>query len=424
MPQNFKRIAEGVDALYLPNKSFNTTYVSVNFYVPLNSDTVAKYALLPEIMVTCSQDYPDYLKLNYKLSELYGADVMSNVSKVGNSLCIKLSAFSINNRYAFGGENVVEDTFKLLLDIIFNPKVKNGAFYEEDVKREKRKLIERIRGDLNEKRIYARNRLIAEMFEDDSYGLYRLGTVEQVNGITGKELYSVWQEMLSSAYVSVNIIGEQEPVAVYERLSGEFSKFERKNIWDVKTVSVLAQREQAKTVEEKMDVAQGKLVMGFNCDGGDDDSTLGVMVMCDIFGGGTYSRLFNNVREKMSLCYYCSAQSVRNKGYITVDCGIEQENAEKARQAILNELEIMQEGKFTDFEFESSLKNIGDSLKTYNDSQSGLDVWYTLKAINGNVYSPEEIIEKLGAVTKEQVIKASKSCKLNTVYMLSPAEKE
>ncbi|MEE0839490.1 MAG: insulinase family protein [Acutalibacteraceae bacterium] len=307
--------------------------------------------------------------------------------------------------------------------MIFSPKTENGSFYEEDLKREKRKLIERIRGDLNEKRIYARNRLVAEMFEDDPYGLYRLGTVEQVSKITGKELYNAWREMLSSSYVRIHIIGEEEPVQVYERIKQEFSAIERKNITDIKNVSVLKKRNEAKRVEERMDVAQGKLVMGFNCGGGDDDSTLDVMMMCDIFGGGPYSRLFTNVREKMSLCYYCSAQSVRNKGYMTVDCGVEQENATKAEEAILEQLGIMKAGEFSDFEFESSLKSIKDSLKTYNDSQSGLDVWYTVKAVNGNIYSPDEIIEKLSEVTRESVVRAAENCSLNTVYLLLNAEK-
>ncbi len=424
MPQKIIEIADGVEILYLPNKSFNTTYVSVNFYVPLCKDTVAKYALLPEIMATCSEDYPDYMKLNFKLSSLYGADAVASVSKVGNCLCIKFSASSINNKYTFDGEKVVEDTVGLLLDLIFSPKIENDAFCEDDIKREKRKLIDRIKGDLNEKRIYARNRLIAEMFEDDPYGLYRLGTVEQVLSITGKELYSAFKEMLSSAYVRVHIIGEEEPVGIYERIKQEFSTIDRKNITDIKKVSLLSSRNEVKRVEERMDVAQGKLVMGFNCNGGDDDYTLDIMLMCDIFGGGPYSRLFTNVREKMSLCYYCSAQSVRNKGYITVDCGVEQENAQKAQEAILEQLSIMKEGKFTDFEFESSLKSIKDSLKTYKDSQSGLDVWYTVKAVNEAVYSPDEIIEKLDKVSRADVIKAAESCSINTVYLLLGEEKE
>lgn len=424
MPQQINEIAKGVQTLFLPNNAFNTTLVSFNFYLPLNKETVSRNALLPELISTCSADYPDYLKLNYRLSDLYGADVVSSVTKVGNCICIKFSLSSINNRFAFGGESVVEDSINLLLNLIFRPKIKDNAFCEEDVKREKRKLIDRIKGDLNEKRTYARNRLIAEMFEGDPYGIYRLGRAEDVEAVTGKELYEAWKEMLETAFLRVHIIGEEMPQGLEEKIKGELSAFSRHDITDIYQCSSLSPRQQVKRVSEFMDVAQGKLVMGFSCPGGDDDSTLDLMMMCDIFGGGPYSRLFTNVREKMSLCYYCSASAVRNKGYLMVDCGVEKENAKKAEEAILSQLQVIKNGEFNDFEFSSSLKSIRDSLKSYHDSQNGLDVWYTIKAINKNIYSPEEISEKLDLVTKEDVIKVAEKVKYNTIFSLMPKEME
>ena len=417
-----KTIFDGVEKIYIPNKTFNTTLVSVNFYLPLCCETIAKYALLPEILMTCSEDYPDYLKLNYKLSHLYGADAEASVSKVGDCLCVKFIASSINDRFAFSNESAVGDTVDLLLDLIFKPKVKNCAFFDEDIKREKRKLIDRIKGDLNEKRTYARNRLIAEMFEDDPYGVYRLGKVEDVLKITGEDLFSAWKEMLETAFIRIHTIGEKESSSVYDRIISELSRVNRHSITDIYKTTSLKQRDAVKRVEEKMDVAQGKLVMGFNCAAGNDDNSLDTMIMCDIFGGGPYSRLFNNVREKMSLCYYCSATSMRNKGFMMVDCGVEKENAEKAEQAILEQLDLIKQGEFTDFEFDSSIKSISDSLKSYKDSKQALDIWYTIKATGRNIYSPEELIEKLSTVTKENVCEAAKKCRYNTVYMLMPEE--
>ena len=168
---------------------------------------------------------------------------------------------------------------------------------------------------------------------------------------------------------------------------------------------------------------QGKLVIGFSSEmHGDDDRSLPLMVMTDIFGGGPYSRLFANVREKMSLCYYCSASSVRQKGLVTVESGVEAGNAERAEKEILAQLDAVKKGEFTDFEFEASLKSIRDSLGTYNDSQVALDTWYALKACNENVYSPDEIAEKLSGITRDDVVKAAAGVKLNTVYKLLPEE--
>ena len=122
----------------------------------------------------------------------------------------------------------------------------------------------------------------------------------------------------------------------------------------------------------------------------------------------------------MSLCYYCSSAAVRAKGFLSVSSGIEAENAEKAKNAILDQLDIMKRGQFTDSEFESSKKNIIDSLSTYNDSQNTLDVWYSLKIENEYAYTPSEVSGFISAVTRKDVEEAARGVMLNTVYKLLP----
>ncbi|MBE6729911.1 MAG: insulinase family protein [Ruminococcaceae bacterium] len=420
LPQKVNTVRKGVQTLFLPTSSFTTTLVSMNFYLPLEKETIAQYSLLSELLITCSADYPDYLKLNYKLSDLYGADIQSSVSKVGDLLCVKFLASSINNNFAIGNENIVEQSVKLLLDLIFRPKTVNESFEETDIKREKRKLIDRIKGELNEKRVYANNRLIAEMFEEDSYGAFRLGTVETVSSLDGKALYSAWKKMLETAFVRINVIGQSQPLDVYDRIDEELKAYDRRKITDITKIAPLTKRQEVKRVTEKMNVSQGKLVMGFNAPFGSDEDSLSATVMSDIFGGGPYSRLFGNVREKMSLCYYCRASIKRNKGFMTVDCGVSEENAQKAEAAILEQLEVMKQGGFTDFEFSSSVKSLKDSLSSYRDSQNAMDAWYTLKIAEKEVYSPEEIGEMLDKISREDIISAAKKCFYNTVYMLLP----
>jgi predicted Zn-dependent peptidase len=218
-------------------------------------------------------------------------------------------------------------------------------------------------------------------------------------------------------------VGAAVPPKLFEDIKLKFETVNRHDITDCKKCTNTLPAEKVNTVVDKMDVKQGKLVMGFSCDMyGDDDASLPLMVMCDIFGGGPYSRLFTNVREKMSLCYYCSAASVRSKGFLSVSSGVELENADKAITEILNQLEIMKNGEFSDSEFESSIKSICDSLNTYYDSQGALDLWYALKANGQNIYSPKDISEKVTKITKEDVIAAAKGVKLHTIYKLLPKE--
>ena len=143
-------------------------------------------------------------------------------------------------------------------------------------------------------------------------------------------------------------------------------------------------------------------------------------VMASLFGGGPYSLLFTNVREKMSLCYYCAASAVKEKGFITVSSGIEPKNAEKAEKEILNQLSLIGEGKFTDDEFSATIRGICDTLKTVNDSQGALDTWYSNRIFISPPFTPDEIADKIGSVKREDVIKLARTVSLNTVYLLMP----
>lgn len=416
-------LSDGAEGLFIKNERFNTTSVSFNFYLPLSADTAAEYALLPFMLTTCGAEYPDFSVLNFKLSRLYGAGLDASAEKLGDYQLLRMRISVINDSYTFESESLLSRAADMLLSLIFEPKTEDGAFCDSDLSREKRKAIEHIKGEISEKRIYAKNRLIGEMYKGEAYGVPKCGTASDVEKITGKSLYMAWENMLKKAFIRVQVIGASLPPRFFEGIAERLAGLDRADITDCKLNKPTAAVKTPNEIIEKMSVKQGKLVMGFSSDMcGDDDVSLPLMVMTDIFGGGPYSKLFENVREKMSLCYYCSASSVRGKGLITVDSGVEAENADKAQKEILAQLDAVKKGDFTDFEYEASLKSLRDSLNSYNDSQVLLDTWYALKAGNKTLYSPEEIAAKIALITREDIVNAANGVKLHTVYKLLPKE--
>ena len=167
MSAKITQLSNGAEGVFIQNERFNTTLVSFNFYVPLASETVAEYALLPFVMTTCSKSYPDFSALNFKLAKLYGANLSSSAEKVGDYQLLKIAISTIDDRYALDDESLCDNAVELLTELIFEPKVIDGAFCEDDVEREKRKAIEHIRGDLAQKRVYAKKRLIEEMYKGE-----------------------------------------------------------------------------------------------------------------------------------------------------------------------------------------------------------------------------------------------------------------
>ena len=307
--------------------------------------------------------------------------------------------------------------------MIFNPSVKNGAFSDEDVKREKRKTMERIEGEINDKRSFAKTRLLNEMFLPDPYGIFTYGTVEDVSRLDSKTLYSAWQRLLKSAYVRVNVVGEKFPEGLFETLKENFAKIERNDITDPEKTTPLKTRKEVKVVEERYNVTQGKLSMGFSSETyGQGVKTFPLLLATDIFGGGPYSKLFTNVREKQSLCYYCSASSVRQKGFMVVSSGIDDKNAERVIDAVLKELSAVQNGDFEEFALNASKKAITDSLNAYYDSSVALDAWYGTNFSKEEILTPEAAIEAINNISKEEIMNAAKGLKLHTVYKLLSQE--
>ena len=144
--------------------------------------------------------------------------------------------------------------------------------------------------------------------------------------------------------------------------------------------------------------------------------------MCDLFGGGPYSRLFTNVREKLSLCYYCAARSNRFKGILLVDSGVEKQNAAAAEREILAQLAVMQEGGFDDSELAASILSKSDRIRSMFDSQRETESFYISQIFDDRPCTAEELLAAVSAVTREDVVKAARSVKPALTYLLSPKE--
>ena len=424
MALDFTVLSPGAEGIFIKNSRFKTTLVSFNFYLPLNEEKVAAFALLPFVMTTCSKRYPDFRSLNFKLSKLYGAELSASAEKIGDYQLLKMSVSVIGDKYTLDGEQLTAEAVSLLTELVFEPKTENGEFFSSDLEREKRKAIEHIKSEFAEKRIYAKNRLIEEMYKGKPYGIPKCGTIESVNAITEKSLYLAWEEMLKSAHIRVNVVADAVPAELFDELTDRLSLVDRNSVTDITKTTPTEPARSVNRILETQELNQGKLCMGFSFDkNGGDKETASLLVCSDIFGGGPYSKLFTNVREKMSLCYYCAARSVRIKGLLTVESGIEKKNADKAEQAILSELKKLKNGDLSDSEFNSSILGITGSLATYYDSSAALEGWYALKIADTNdIVSPEEFAELVKKVTKDDVIKVAGGIKLHTVLKLLPKE--
>ena len=414
-----KNISEGVAFNSIKEDKFKTIRMSINVIVPLEERTASEYALLRGVLTRSCKAYPDFTQFSKKLSSLYGTDLLSSVRKAGDNQIITFTAVGLDDRYVLSDEAISAELSQLLCEILFNPKVENGKFDEDDISQERRQLLDVIDSEFNDKRTYAVSQLVSNMCKDETFGIKRYGTVEDINKITPESLYSAWQRMLKNARFEIFYIGDSGADKAEKVFAQAFADIERTPC-SVQT-EIVRSAEETKHITEEMDVSQSKLVIGLRAGvaQGDDERTITVSrLMCSILGGTANSKLFNNVREKQSLCYYCAARYDRMKGLVIIDSGVQGENIEKTEKAILKEIEDMKNGVISDFEIESTKLAVVNSLKSTNDTSGGIDSWYSSQMFGDKFRSVEEMTEEFMSVTKDEIVQAAQKLTLDTVYVL------
>ncbi|MDD6284431.1 MAG: insulinase family protein [Firmicutes bacterium] len=419
-----KPIAAGVDGCTVQVDKFKSVRMSVTFYLPLEEHRASANALLPFMLTGCGAGFADTRALNRRLAELYGAGLSCSCDKLADSQVLRIGIECIGNKYVPDGSDLVAQCASLLCSLIFDPLTEGDAFESRNFEREKRLALERIDGEINDKRRYARGRCEAEMCAGEPYGLPAIGNRADIEALTPAELYTAWRLMLQTAIVRISVVSDEPSDGIFNLFAQRFADVDRNPA--ALGCSTHRPSAEVRRADEHMAVNQGKLVMGFSfgMTGGDSES-YPMMVFGDLFGGGPYSRLFSNVREKESLCYYCSAAVNRRKGVMLVDSGVEFDNMQRTHDAVLEQFEIMKQGQFTDDELRSSKLSLCDSLRSVYDNGGALSRWYADRVIfDKEPLSPEQVGRLIESVTREQVVEAAKSVRLDTVYRLLGEEAE
>ena len=416
-----KEIFDGIALTTVKTDKFKFNRIFIDFILPLERERAAENALFADVLMRGTEKYPGLLFIQKKLSSLYGADIDAYVGTNGEAHVISVFAKLLKDKYTLGGEKITEEGAELLCEVLTNPQKEEGAFLSEYTESEKEKLIDDIAAQINDKDAFALHRAIEIMCKDEAWGISELGKPEDVEKITPASLYKHYEYVLAHAGVEVFAIGEFPEGLAEKLVRGIFAGTLRGEVPDYST-SVVRTAGEVKKVWEHQELRQGKLVLGFRTGVSAYDKEYDALrVFNCIFGSGTQSKLFMNVREKLSLCYHCSSR-IYAKGVMMVTSGIEPKNYDKARNEILLQLEEIKKGNITDSEIESVKKRLRNSMLSVGDSPEALHSWYANNAIFGLSDTPEELIEKIERVTKEEVAAIARKVTLDTEYFLSGKE--
>lgn len=407
-------IAEKVGFSSIIDKKFKTASLTLRFITKLAPETAAPNSLGVGVLSSSNSRLTNLAELNERLSSLYGAALSTFTRKRGDVQILGLTASWITSRYAIDGEDVDGEMLDIIRDCIFSPNVKDGEFDAESFAITKKDLLDRIDAELNNKRGYAISRAseTAFMGEPAQYSCY--GTKEAAEAVTAAEAYEAYKRLIKTSQIEIYYIAPEEDARVEEMLRRSIGELERAPEACVfRSVSPL--KSEPAESSDVFDVLQCKMVLTFKTA---SEDAAALKMLSTIFGETPVSKLFMNVREKLSLCYYCACRTVASKGALMVDSGVERGNIGKAKEEILRQLDEIRNGNITDEEYESALLSLDNALTQIGDTPSSYSGWYFERFCDGKIITPGEQLEIYQNVTKERIIEAARSLSLDSVYLM------
>ena len=396
---------------------FKQGALSLQLVRPMCEDEAALNALLPSVLLRGCRQYPDLRLITQRLDELYGAAIGPLVRRVGDYQTTGLYCGFMEDRFTLPGDAVFQPMCQLLRELLFAPALENGTFVQQFVEGEKSNLIATLESQLNDKRAYAMEQMLRKMCAGDSFGIPRLGEKEQVAQITPAQLYAHYQKALRESPVHIFYVGNAPAETVAQQLKPLFADTERSYV-NLSPQTGLTPAPGGEYTEE-MDVNQGKLCMGFTTPVTLRAAQFAAMqVMNMVFGGGMMSKLFMQVREKMSLCYDIGSGYHSAKGLVTVSAGIDCGNVQIVREEIMRQLDACRSGNITDEELRSAKESLCSSLRATHDSPGAIENYYATAALSGLSMTPAQYHAAVEAVTARQVMEAAQTLDLHTVFLL------
>ncbi len=402
----------------IESKTFKTNEIAIFLTVPLTKSTITMNALIPAVLRRGSNKLKSQTEMGKKLENMYGANFNCGIDKTGNYCVLKFYIEIVNEKFLPEKTNIMQEGINLLTDIIFNPLIENGGFNKEYVKQEKENLKKIILSRKDNKATYAYNRCIEEMFKDDPYGIFKYGYIEDLEKINEHNLLEQYKKVIQTSKIKMLVIGMDldkiEKLNEKIKLNIEKSNQELADNFNSNITHISVQGDE-KIIKEKLDVNQGKLMVGLKTP---EENKFAVTMYNVILGGGANSKLFQNVREKAGLAYSASSSYLRRKNAIIIKTGIELNNFDKTLNIIKQQLEAIKNGEITQKELESAKRLVISSMKLIKESEEDTIAFYFDQELYEENKNIEQYCNEIEKITIEDVVKVAKAVSINTIYFL------
>ena len=410
-------IAPGVVLRCRQDRRFKQGRLTVQLVRPMAREEASLNALLPMVLLRGTARHPDLRSITRRLDDLYGATAGDLVRRIGDWQTTGFGCAFTEDRFALAGDKILAPTVEFLRELLLEPRLEEGVFCREFVETEKHNLICELEAQRNDKGSYAAGELIKTMCRGDSFAIPRLGEKEWAEKIIAEELYRHYKRILKESPVEIFYVGAADPGEVAAVFAPVFEKMDRA------PASLAAQTPFCDAGpghrRERQQIAQSRLCLGYVTPITNRTPEFAAMqVMNTLFGAGMTSKLFQNIREKMSLCYSIGSGYYGSKGILTVSAGIDADKETVVRTEVERQLEDCRRGRITENELEAAREAVLSSLRGVTDSPGAMESFFSVGALSGLCFTLPQYRAAVEAVTAEDVAAAAQSLRYHSSFFL------
>lgn len=404
----------------ISTKKFKTTSIKIVFSAPVVKEEITFKNFLADMLTYSCKKYNTEKKMSIALQDLYAMNIFPRCYRVGKLYNMEIGASFLNERYT--DEGILNDAIKLLSEVIFNPNIENNEFNTTAFDFVKLNTRNQINSIWENTRKLSLIRMLEYMDNTKAFSYHGFGYLEDLEEITPTNLYEYYKKVISSSKIDIFILGDVSADEVKKMIKENF-KFKT---YKMKKNDLITSHDKIRKIPKKIieqaRISQSKLSIGCKIEDMDDFERNYVLPMYSmILGGGSSSKLFKEVREKNSLCYYISSSASKLDNILFITSGINFENFDKTIKLIKKEVKNMTLGKFNEEDLDVAKTQYITMLDEIEDSPFQImSSYYSVEMLNYDELDIRK--EKTKKVTLQDVSKLASKIHIDTIYLLKGAE--
>lgn len=394
--------------LSINTDKFKDFILSVRFAYDNTESNVTLSNLLSYMITDRTEKYASKQEMSLKMDELFGLNLNAKTSSFGYAHILEIRIKTLNQRYTNFPH--LKDATEFLFSSITNPLLNETTFSEAKIN------LEATLKRIEDKPSYLGILKACEgIGKDTPLSIHSQGNQTILKKVTLADVIQFHTMLLNTIKPTILMMGDLNPNLKRDLL--DILKFSNTSKSMKSIYKFEVKHHFRATLNKQVDQSTLTQLYATNVLY-NDDKYLAMRLMVIMLGQLPNSLLFQEVREKRSLCYSISAGSFNYDGIMSIQTGIEQTKKELVEQLIEEQIIKLRKGKFSLKLLSIAKKMFVNGLESMEDDQNAYLSFLYQRSFTKNDYDLKKSINSIKKINKENIMDVANQLILVSEYMI------